>query len=339
MNEPLVTVIIPVYNSEQYIERCIGSIQNNGYTNLEIICVNDGSPDNSISVLRRLAAKDQRIRVIDKPNGGVSSARNAGLDAATGEYVAFIDSDDWIHRDFFSMIMKEALKTNADITIANYREVYDDDVEGCMMELSSPETVHTATANEMMARDGYFRRSVWGRIYKRALIAHNRFPSDVQFGEDAIFNALVTDAPACRISHFDLQLYFYYQLRTDSLVHAKSIEANYVLGSWYIDHIEQFSQKNIAVLSSISALLTYRFEGSFSSDAKAIRKKAKKKLSRCLEILVHEIDCPVVTKIKYFVFIHIPKTYHLALRIADPSIVHYEKILKERFAHSEKEGM
>ena len=317
------------------IERCIGSIQKNEYSNLEIICVNDGSLDNSLSVLRRLATKDQRIRVIDKPNGGVSSARNAGLNAATGEYVAFIDSDDWIHKDFFSILVKEALKSNADITIASYQEVHDD-IDSGMTELTSPEMVYTALASEVMSRDGYFRRSVWGRIYKRTLIGSKRFPVGIQFGEDLIFNTLVTDASLCRISYFDLQLYFYYQLRSDSLVHAKSAEANYALGSWNIDHIEQFGQKNTALLSSISALLAYRFESSFSPDAKAIGKKAKKKLSRCLKILLHESDCSIATKIKYFVFINIPIAYRLALRMADPSMVHYEKILKERFAHSEE---
>lgn len=101
----LVSVIIPIYNTARYLPRCLESIRNSDYKNLEIICINDGSTDNCLEILQEYKNKDNRILVIDVPNGGVSKARNIGLDYATGDYICFIDSDDWIHRQFFSALL------------------------------------------------------------------------------------------------------------------------------------------------------------------------------------------------------------------------------------------
>lgn len=101
----LVSVIIPIYNTARYLPRCLDSILNNDYKNLEIICINDGSTDNCLEILKEYENKDDRILLIDVPNGGVSKARNLGLDYATGDYICFIDSDDWIHRQFFSALL------------------------------------------------------------------------------------------------------------------------------------------------------------------------------------------------------------------------------------------
>lgn len=101
MNRPLITVIVPVYKVEQYLERCVDSLRNQTYRNLEIILVDDGSPDNSGKMCDAFAEQDSRIRVIHKENGGLSSARNAGLDIASGEFVGFVDSDDWITPDMY----------------------------------------------------------------------------------------------------------------------------------------------------------------------------------------------------------------------------------------------
>lgn len=96
MNTPLVSIVIPVYNVELYLRECLDSVISQTYHNLEIICVNDGSPDNSLSILEEYAAKDSRIRIISQENAGISVARNTGMDVATGEYIYFLDSDDYI---------------------------------------------------------------------------------------------------------------------------------------------------------------------------------------------------------------------------------------------------
>ena len=113
--QPLVSVIIPVYNVERYLAQCLDSVINQTYPNLEIICVNDGSRDGSPDILRRYADEDARIQVIDKANGGVSQARNDALDCARGEYIMFVDSDDWVEPDACENAVNAMREYDADI--------------------------------------------------------------------------------------------------------------------------------------------------------------------------------------------------------------------------------
>lgn len=113
-----VSVVIPIYNVENYLKKCLDSVINQTYKNLEIICVNDCSPDNSSEILKEYAAKDNRIKIINhKKNGGLSAARNTGMDNATGEYIYFLDSDDWIDSDYIEKMVNKIIETDADIVI------------------------------------------------------------------------------------------------------------------------------------------------------------------------------------------------------------------------------
>ena len=112
----LISVIVPIYNVEKYLDRCVDSIINQTYKNLEIILVDDGSPDNCLAICDSWAEKDRRIKVIHKENGGVSSARNSALDIASGDYIGFVDSDDWIEPDMYEILIKNAKKYDADIS-------------------------------------------------------------------------------------------------------------------------------------------------------------------------------------------------------------------------------
>ena len=126
--KPLISVILPIYNMELYLERCLDSILGSSYHNLEIICVDDGSKDGSLEILRRYEAADPRVIVIAKENGGVSSARNAGLDRMTGAFVSFIDPDDFIHPRYFELLFRTLTEANADISICGFRRVEDKDL-------------------------------------------------------------------------------------------------------------------------------------------------------------------------------------------------------------------
>lgn len=117
MSQPLISVIVPVYKVEEYLERCVSSIRNQTYTNLEIILVDDGSPDRSGEMCDAFAQQDSRIRVIHKENGGLSSARNAGMRVAKGEYIGFIDSDDWIDERMYETLYTLILKYEAQIAV------------------------------------------------------------------------------------------------------------------------------------------------------------------------------------------------------------------------------
>ena len=115
--EDLISVIIPVYNVEKYLPECIESVLKQTHTNLEIILVDDGSPDNSPQICDEYAQKDSRIKVIHKENGGVSSARNEGLKIAKGEWISFIDADDWVEKNFCEILLNKAVKTQSDIAL------------------------------------------------------------------------------------------------------------------------------------------------------------------------------------------------------------------------------
>ena len=116
-----VSIIVPIYNMEQYLNRCLESIINQTYENIEIILINDGSKDNSLEICKNYAKKDNRIMIIDQKNSGVSSARNSGLDKATGEYLAFVDPDDWIDKDGIEKMVDFALKHKCDIAFFDYK--------------------------------------------------------------------------------------------------------------------------------------------------------------------------------------------------------------------------
>ena len=118
--QPLVSIIVPIYKVEPYLRRCLDSIVNQTYTNLEIILVDDGSPDGCPQICDMYAAKDNRIVVIHKNNGGLSDARNAGLNICKGIYISFVDSDDWVGRDYIKILVNNAKKEQADIVIEKF---------------------------------------------------------------------------------------------------------------------------------------------------------------------------------------------------------------------------
>ena len=124
---PKVSIIIPIYNVEQYLKKCLDSIINQTLKDLEIICINDCSPDNSLSILEEYAAKDSRIKIINlEQNGGQGKARNLGIDLATGEYVCFVDPDDYMSLNMYEDLYKQACELDSEIVISEYKRIYPD---------------------------------------------------------------------------------------------------------------------------------------------------------------------------------------------------------------------
>lgn len=183
--EPKISVIIPIYNTAEYLPRCLDSILHNTYQNLEVICINDGSTDDSATIMERYAAADPRVMAINKANAGVSVARNTGLDMATGDFVAFVDSDDWVHPQYFELLMCAEKVHNADCVICGVQTAESQE------HFSEYHQAHfSIIATEMhSAMTGKFgRTNIWARIYRKSLIEHIRFPVGIQIAEDTIFN-------------------------------------------------------------------------------------------------------------------------------------------------------
>ena len=213
MWEYKISVIVPVYNVEKYLNKCINSILNSSYKKLEIILVDDGSTDHSGELCDNWAIKDYRIVVLHKKNGGLSSARNAGLEVATGEYISFIDSDDYIEKNMFEIMLKKGLKEDADIIQCG---VYRVDESGKLS--TTIRVVDGSSKGENLLEDFFVSQKipvmVCNKLFRRSLISGNRFiegrnNEDNMFMVDVLLNAKI-------MVSVSEQLY-YYLIRTSSI--------------------------------------------------------------------------------------------------------------------------
>lgn len=203
MQNTLISVVIPAYKVEKYLEKCIDSITNQSYGNLEIIIVEDGSPDGTAKLCDVLAAKDSRIRVIHKENGGVSQARNTGIAEAKGKYICFVDGDDWVEHDMCEKAIEAMEKHDADVVMWSYlREyadrsapklIYSEDrvFEGEAVQKKLKQRIIGLSGKELAHPENADCLSpVWGKLYKTELLKDLRFIDLKTIGtnEDGLFN-------------------------------------------------------------------------------------------------------------------------------------------------------
>lgn len=185
MEEHKISVIIPVYKVEAYLPRCLDSVINQTYKNLEIILVDDGSPDNSGKICDEYAEKDSRIVVIHKENEGVAKARNTALDMASGNYIGFVDSDDWIEPDMYEFLIKNAEKYDTDISMCG--EVIYEDGRAISEELSGKTEVMSREEAVKFTVVGGRMGFIWNKIYKKTILESLRFSSEYGCSEDLMF--------------------------------------------------------------------------------------------------------------------------------------------------------
>lgn len=214
-SNPLVSIIIPVYNVEKYLERCILSVINQTYSNLEIILVNDGSTDNSAKLCDELAKKDVRIRVIHKENGGLSDARNVALDAIHGEWVSFIDSDDWVDEKYVDILLKSALKNNAQISVALYKNVKNSENPKKENYKEQIKVLNNKEGIKNLLYQKYYTTSACCKIYAAKLWNDIRFPKGKLY-EDVI-TIYEIFKKADKTVFVNRHIYFYFQ-RNGSIV-------------------------------------------------------------------------------------------------------------------------
>lgn len=184
MSTPEVSIIIPVYNAEQYLNRCVESIISQTYSNWELILVNDGSRDKSGKICDEYADSDERIRTIHKQNGGVSSARNSGIEYAKGRYITFVDSDDYVYESFLEKMLREA---PADLIICGFNNSGNDEFSPGNIDAdldSDPESIYS------IVNVPYFLDSPWCKLFRKDIIdKHNlRFDLNMKLSEDTLFS-------------------------------------------------------------------------------------------------------------------------------------------------------
>lgn len=217
-SEELISVIVPIYKVENYLEKCVETIVNQTYLNLEIILVDDGSPDSCGTICNKLAEKDSRIRVIHKKNGGLSDARNAGIRIATGEYFLFVDSDDFISYSMIETLYKSIKKNNADMAVCGYEKVFSNGIiEKRHFSVKNGEEV--LTGEEATKRLLYSMEPemvvAWNKLERRCLWKHMEFPVGKQHEDD--FTAYRLMYKSSKIVLLNEPLYYYLQ-REDSII-------------------------------------------------------------------------------------------------------------------------
>ena len=188
--KPLVSIIIPVYNVEKYLDKCITSVVNQTYQKLEIILIDDGSPDNCPALCDQWQAKDNRIKVIHQQNGGLSVARNEGLKLATGEFIGFVDSDDWIESEMYETLLTVLLETDADIAVCKFQSETERSKVTRIKQSSSVRKQYSSEEALSMLLQGHIASAVWNKIYRRGILSNISFPNS-KICEDHLWTPMV----------------------------------------------------------------------------------------------------------------------------------------------------
>lgn len=203
------SIIIPVYNLEDHIGKCLDSILSHNFSDFEIIVIDDGSSDNSLSICRSYSQKDSRIIVLQQPNAGVSIARNVGINSAKGEYLCFIDGDDWISENSLNAVLNAQKANDLDIIVAR-AFAHDGNRRGVERYAFKPSlTQKVYSGTDVVIKEGYIRGSVWAVFFKRELILENDilFAPKLKNGEDTLFFTLCL-IKAAKVGFYNVAHYY-----------------------------------------------------------------------------------------------------------------------------------
>lgn len=209
MHLPLISVIVPVYKVEAYLDKCISSIVSQTYTNLEIILVDDGSPGNCPAICDSWAVNDNRIKVIHKANGGLSDARNAGMAIATGELMGFIDSDDWVEPEMYQLLYENLVTNDCDISACGVQMDWEDGASSRMLTQDGSCVLNTEDAMRAIIEESWLKQPVWYKLYKTELVRGILFPVG-KYHED-VFWSYQAVGQAKKVCIFDQPCYHYIQ--------------------------------------------------------------------------------------------------------------------------------
>ena len=315
-----ISIIIPVYNVEKYLDRCVQSVLNQSYTNLEVILVDDGSSDGSSRLCDLWAEKDARVRIIHQENRGVSAARNAGLDAATGEYLGFIDSDDYIAPDMYEKLYRSLRENNAEISVCGFYFV---DENGTMLaedrNLGLPIKDQVVTGLDILkamqtAKRGVFFVFSWNKLYQKQLFSDVRFPAG-KLSEDTYVLCRILEQ-CNRISCISDICYYYVQ-RSGSYMHNRNCLSYLHEAEARFEHMRFFSKRGLFE----NAAHAYCDAGLKLQDAIARRKdmpECSAELNEAFQTFRNNFQyykyCTTKEKMQILFIYHCPRLFNLIFR-------------------------
>ena len=275
-SKPLISVIVPIWNVEKYLDKCIDSIVKQTYTNLEIILVDDESPDNCPKMCDEWAKKDNRIKVIHKKNGGLSDARNAGIDISTGDYITFIDSDDYVELNYVKFLYNNLIQNNADISMGKQYVRYPN------------KTLNTGSGNiyvvnphdcfDMLLYSEDFDVSAWGKLYKKELFSDIRFPKGRIFEDAATTYKLIDKSKKVILNS---QPIYNYIMRENSIINAEFKENKFDLITSTFEMTDYISNKYPDLKQACERRNMYAYLSTLAQLAKS-KNKNKKYLNRLM---------------------------------------------------------
>ena len=276
-NRPLITVIMPAYNVEKFLERSVNSVLNQDYANLDILVIDDGSEDDTLKIAKKLQLKDSRIRIIHQDNQGVSVARNVGLENALGDYIMFVDTDDYIDKEMCSTLMDAMLKHNIDIvSVDSYTERHGQEIRrkttGSFTTKRHPELMEYYLSDN----DGV----VWNKLYKKSVIGNVRFPVGRLFEDCAALYKIIENSN--QIGYIDKQMYCYYK-NPNSISHTSfTLQKRYEYFLAYKERFEFARERNmkstllckgLMVKAALSAMTAAYANGDSENDKRMIELK------------------------------------------------------------------
>lgn len=294
----MISVIVPIYNVEEYLKRCIDSIINQTYRNLEIILVDDGATDNCPLIADEYKKIDKRIKVIHKTNGGLSDARNAGIEIATGEYLMFIDSDDEINENMISILYDNLKKHDADISICGYQKIYiGDDIKKVYKEYDVKVCKYNLFEN-MYNTYGKYTIVAWNKLYKKELFETLRYPKGKVHEDEFVIHELLKK---CNTLVYDTrELYYYYQRNNSitsnfNLKRLNAIEALEERLSFFKDDKKMYDM----TMKSYCLRLMYCYAQMDSY--KKERKELKNKFNENYKLIINSKYLSITDKIKILI--------------------------------------
>ena len=249
---PKISIIIPIYNVERYLPRCLNSIRHQSFKNFEALLIDDDSPDKSARIALAFCKADKRFKYFHKENGGLSDARNYGLERAAGEYISFIDSDDYIHKDFLKIMYYECVSNDADMSYCRFKYSYFNTGLTLPMPFSAKkEVMKKEDALNILIKDNYLHSYAWNKLYKASLFKENdiKYP-DMYFEDIATSGRLLYNSN--RIAITDEYLY-YYAKRFGSIM--STMNAEKINDYWlsvlivrnYIQYIGEYDKYKVSV--------------------------------------------------------------------------------------------
>lgn len=338
----LVSVVVPVYNLEKYIENCLKSIVAQTYKNLEILCIDDGSTDGSADIIKSMAENDLRIKYVYQENAGVSAARNRGMNEATGEYLMFVDGDDYIHFQTVEILLAVALKSDCDIACSLYKTVSDTDDDTKMQNISDYN--FSGIDYPQMFTAGRFEQDpigtrIWGKLYKREIAASVKFPLEIYIAEDVFYMIKLLDKNA-KVTLVTSELYYYYK-RNNSTVRSK-----YDLK--FLTHVKAFDMLSESLVNSKNSFLKsyslqclyrsvlYNRTMSVKTPYEAVVfKECRNVGKKWLKTFLRDTGTAPKTKIMFSVFFFSRHIYEIARMIIDHTMIDFYKSRKKENIRNE----